>query len=389
MLDTVVIVMSEGYQIMNPDRFEPSLNILTQGSGYLGARGYIQCKQNPTKSELRSGIYKPRLTITKRFTGHGTFGMSLKIELSLPKLIYGNNFDELSDFDFDEVVTKLQAILKSMDVFIFKDVLKNAPISAVHYSKNIPITDGRRPKYFMDRVAESNISKILDTNEASYRNEGHLFKTHTNSFEVAFYDKIKDLEMSKRSQKRAYENSSEIQLDLFDELKNRKAFFEVLRIEIRLNKRQKIKSIFKKIDINKLPTFQNVFSSEISIKVLLYFLDEIIAKRPAIFDYKMKSTKKFLSETIISNPDIGPNRLLQILGAKLAFDEFGMRETRNILDRYSDRSWYRLVSQIKKIKYPNRKDPLTELRRKIEQYTPLHMLDYKGIMINNDKNEIN
>ncbi|MBP7700525.1 hypothetical protein KA111_00525 [Candidatus Woesebacteria bacterium] len=389
MLDTVVLVMHEGYTIQNPDRFEPSARILTEGSGYMGGRGYMQCKQNPTKSELKAGFYKPRLTLTKRFTNFGTFGLSLKIELSLPKLIYGNNFDELNDSDFDKVLDKLQQRLKSMDVLVFKHVLANTLISSVHYSKNIPITDGRRPKYWMDKIAEANISKILDTNQVDYRNEGHLFKTHTNSFEIAFYDKIKDLEMSKISSKRSYENDNEIQLDLFDELKNRKAFFEVLRMEVRLNKRQKINSIFKKLYIFKEPTFQNIFSSEISVKVLLYYLDKIREKRPAIFDYRITSTKKFLTETIISNPNIGANRLFQILGAKLAFDEFGMRETRNILDKYSNRSWYRLVNQIKNVKYPNRIDPLTEIRNKLLTYDALDLIDYKNHLINNDKNETN
>lgn len=40
----------------------------------------MQSKQNPTKKELRSGIYKPRLTIGHRINAHGSQVM-LKIEL--------------------------------------------------------------------------------------------------------------------------------------------------------------------------------------------------------------------------------------------------------------------------------------------------------------------
>jgi hypothetical protein len=390
MLDTVVIVMNEGFSIMKPDLFEPSAKILTDGNSYLGGRGYIQCKQNPTQAELRAGNYQPRLTYTKRFIGAGRFGLSLKIELSLSKLMYGNNFDELKDSDFDEVVSKLQSILKEqMGVLIFNNVLADAPISTVHYSKNIPLVDGRRPKYWLDRLAEANSSRILDTNKADYRNEGHLFKLHAKSYEVAFYDKIRDLQQAKISDDRAYSRGNEGQLGLFEVLQQRQQFFEVLRFEVRLNTRQKIRSIFKKLGVNSEPTLRGVFSSDQSLEVLTYYLDEIRAKRPALLDYKGSSAKKFMTETYIANPGLGPRKILQLLGMKVAFDEMGMRETRQMLNGYSDRSWYRLVSEVNSIHYPNRKDPLLELRDKLANYAPLHLIDYKDILINNDKYEIN
>ena len=390
MLDTVVIVMSEGFNIMQPELFEPSAKILTDGNSYLGGRGYIQCKQNPTKAELRAGIYKPRLTYTKRFIGAGRFGLSLKIELSLPKLIHGNNFDELSDVDFDKVVSKLQKILKEqMGVWIFEDILANAPISTVHYSKNMPLTDGRRPKYWLDILAEANSSRILDTNKADYRNNGHLFKLHAKSYEIAFYDKIRDLKRAKITDNRAFGRGNEIQLSLLDSFEERKSFFEVLRFEIRLNTRQKIRSIFKKLNIDSKPTLKDVFSSETALKVLNYYLDEIRSKRPALFDYKRSSAKQFLSEVYISNPKLSPRKIFQLLGIKVAFDEMGMRETREMLAGYTDRTWYRLVSEVNKTSFPNRIDPLLELKEKLAIYEPIHLIDYEDILINNDKNEAN
>lgn len=390
MLDTVVIVMSEGFSIMEPDRFEPSARILTEGSSYLGSRGYIQCKQNPTKAELKSGNYKPRLTYTKRFIGASRFGLSLKIELSLPKLIHGNNFDELSDADFEKVVTKLQHILKEeMGVLIFKNVLVDAPISTIHYSKNIPLTDGRRPKYWLDKLAEANSNHILDTNKADYRNEGHLFKLHAKSYEIAFYDKIRDLQQARIAGDRAYSRDNAMQLSLLDTFQERKSYFEVLRFEVRLNKRQKIRTIFKKLDIDSEPTFRGIFSSDKSLKVLLYYLDEIRSKRPPLLDYKRSSAKQFMTEIRISNPKLGSRKIFQLLGMKAAFDEMGVREARQMLSSYSDRTWYRLVSEINKINFPNRKDPLLEIRNKLTTYKPLNLIDYEDVLINNDKNEIN
>ena len=65
------------------------------------------------------------------------------------------------------------------------------------------------------KIKEANIKLLLDTNQTDYRNEGHSYKWHCNSYEVVFYDKIKDLEKAKHSEKRAIEKDSALQLNLF------------------------------------------------------------------------------------------------------------------------------------------------------------------------------
>ncbi len=385
MLDTVVITLSEGmFTIMDHDRFEPSARILTEGSGYLGGRGYMTCKQNPTSSELHSGYYKPRLTLTKRILGKGKLGLALKIELSLPKLMFGNNFDELTVSDFDLVAEKLLKVLKEMGVYVFMYVLKNAPISSVHYSKNVPLTDGRTPHYFLNKLSEANTSMLLDVNKSDYRNDGHLYKLHANSFEIAFYDKIRDLEASKVSDKRAVEKDNELQLGLFDDLSKRK-FFEVLRVEIRLGKRAKIRQVFKKIGFAVEPTFQNVFRSDISTAVIHHYLEDIQSKRPAILDYKNSGARRFITEVRIANPQTSNAELLKMYGLKQALEEVSLRELREMLGHGRDRGWYRLIEKVNNLKLPQRIDPLTEIIEKIKVYSPLHLVDYKEHLINNDK----
>src|SRR3989304_7550593 len=142
MLDTVVLTLSKGmYYIKEPDRFEPSARLILDENSSMGSRGYIPAKQNPTKRELQSGIYKPRLTLTNRFSHTGKREATLKVELSLPKLLFNNNFDELIDSDFEGVIQKLQIILKEMGVYAYKNSLITAPVSLVHFPKNIPLTD--------------------------------------------------------------------------------------------------------------------------------------------------------------------------------------------------------------------------------------------------------
>ena len=40
----------------------------------------------------------------------------LKIEFSAPKLLFGNNLEELEEADFDKIINKLQEIIKEREV---------------------------------------------------------------------------------------------------------------------------------------------------------------------------------------------------------------------------------------------------------------------------------
>ena len=161
----------------------------------------MKCTQNPTINELRQGIYKPRLTVTKRLNRLGGYDIPIKIEFSAPKMLFGNNFDELTDNDFPQLVTKLNTTLREMGVYISEERLANAPVSAIHFSKNIALTDYTLPYTYIKQLTKLNINKKLDTNQTDYRNEGHSFKYRANSFEIAFYDKLKDLQQGMTSEK--------------------------------------------------------------------------------------------------------------------------------------------------------------------------------------------
>jgi hypothetical protein len=256
MVDTIVLTLSKHmYHISNPDLFTPSARWVLMGHHKAHA---TQAKQNPTKKELRQGLYKPRLTISNRINALGAREVMLKIELSLPKLLLGNNFAELQYKDFTPLAHKLIAVLADMGVIITLADLAQAPVSAIHYAKNFRLTDGSTPYHYIQKIKAANIKLSLDVNQTDYRNEGHSYRWHCNSYEVVFYDKIKDLEKAKISSKRALEKDNELQIALLKELATRHRF-EVLRMEVRLNKRQKIKQLFKTLGIEADLTFQKLF----------------------------------------------------------------------------------------------------------------------------------
>jgi len=388
MIDTIVLVLNTGmFTILDHDKFSPSTKGLyssTDGYYRLGGRSNFTCKQNPTRDELKRGIYKPRLTATKRMNKAGKFEITMKVEFSIPKLLYGNNFDELTDEDFTTVIQKLNTILKSMGVYVFEQNLINAPVSSVHYSKNIILTDYSTPYTYLSQLAKLNINRRLDTNRTDFRNEGHSFKYRANSFEIVFYDKIKDLQQAKVSDKRAEEAENTIQLNIFDTLKKQKPF-EVLRMEIRLNKRAKIRQILKKIGKEIEPTFINIFKQDTAQKVLLHFIDEIEESYPPLLTYQYKGLKKCIEELMIANPQLKPTQALELTAFRGLLEEMGVREYREMMKMHGNYHWYNLNNKMKKLNYKSVKSVFSLLREQIDIFEPVKLLAFQDKMLNNDK----
>ncbi len=192
MIDTIVLTLnSETYHITNPEKFSPSAQwIMHPGAWAFG----IQSKQNPTKKKRARGIYKPKLTLSPRMGADRNQDVLLRVELSLPKLFFGNNIQELQYKHFRPCTQKLIETLNQMGVDITHDALVNAPVSAVHYSKKIPLTDGRTPHYFINKIKQANVKLSLDTNQIQYRNDGHSYRWHCKSYELIFYDKMRDFQ---------------------------------------------------------------------------------------------------------------------------------------------------------------------------------------------------
>lgn len=364
MIDTVVLLLpSDTFTISNTDKFVPSARWITNTS-FSAVHG-MQSKQNPTKKELAAGIYKPRLTL---FYSIPHKQVMLKIELSLPKLFYGNNFQELKGKDLQPLLSKLAHTLGQMEVIVDPKQLSKAHVSSVHYSKNIKLTDGSTPYHYIQKIKESNIKMSLDVNQTDYRNEGHSFKWHCNSYEVVFYDKIKDLEKAKQSEKRSIEHDNAIQMHLFPELRKDNTKLEILRMEVRLNKRQKMKQLFAKLGVKSDLSLKGLFKPAISRKVLLHYLDEFESKRPVLLDFKAMDDKDLLTMIILNNLDVSPKKIMQVYGFLKALEIMNIRELRTMLPKLNTRDWHCLMGVIKKIKLPEVHSPFEDIRKHIMKF---------------------
>jgi len=388
MIDTIVLTLKKSmFTITDHNRFEPSSKGLYDDSYGLGSRSYSTCKQNPSSTELKNGIYKPRLTITKRFYDRA-YQVILKIEFSAPKLIYKNNFDELEEDDFETVLYSLQEKLQDMGVQVSVYALVGSLVSSIHFSKNVVLTNGLTPFSILKEIQKANISKRLDSNQTDFRNEGHSIKFRTNSYEVTFYDKMKDMQQAVISDKRAVENDNKIQRSLFEELEETQRVrpLEILRMEIRLNQRQKINQVMQVLGINIKPTFRDLFRKEIAQKVLLHYLDLIEDNYPKVLSFQPKSTKDFISQFVIDNPTKKIKDSVLACGFRNMLSELSVREIRELHNRTPISSWYRFFQQMNGYNYTINKDSVFKpIRDSINEFKPLRTVDFQSQMLNNDK----
>jgi len=158
-----------------------------------------------------------------------------------------------------------------------------------------------------------------------------------------------------------------------------------LRVEIRLNRRQKINQILKKVGKDVEPTFTNIFSQDTAKKVLLHYINEIEDAYPPLLTYQYDSPKKFFAGFLVANPTIKLTPALKILGLRALLDDIGVREFREMTKRYGNSAWYSLNKEMKALGNTDEVSVFSLLRKQITEFEPLKLLAIQNKMLNNDK----
>jgi len=332
---------------------------------------YDKFVKNPSKRDLTSGLYFPRLTGYKR--KWATMGENVKIEFSAPKLLYLNNLDELEDKDFPQIIDTLQERLKAMGIMIEKETLINASVSSAHFSRNIKLEDNYTASYLISEINKVNLNKTFDLSRTRYVNNGQSLYAHATSHQLVIYDKIADLG---KDPKRAIDkDQTKYQRDLFELFINDKTA-EVLRFEIRLSQKQKMSSVLEKLGLPKNPTFKDVFNSEVSRKVVeQYWKNLIKEKNLGLFSISL-SLKEVLRILYLNDKEIKPKQAMYLVGLfMLGKDENGMRELRSIIGKnQNDRTWYRITRDMKLVSEVITKNNLrnwvVQIDNKLKTYEP-------------------
>lgn len=305
---------------------------------------YAKFVKNPSKRDLDSGLYFPRLTGYKRRIS-GAMQENIKIEFSVPKLLFYNNLDEVEDKDFERIVSTLKERLNTMGVIVSEEILNEAEVSSVHFSKNIELLNGYTVVHVISEISKANIKKTFDFSKTRFSNEGQSIYAHATTHELTIYDKLAD--MAKGKKRSIDKDQPPQQRSLFGELKQDN--LQILRIEIRIGQKKKLNQLLSKLGHRPDPTFRDIFSSRIAQSIVSDYWNKIIVDR-SFGTFSLSSDPiEVLSRIIRLDARMKPKQVIYLIGLHLlSRDKQGIRGfRRTITPITNDRTWYRIAADIK------------------------------------------
>lgn len=371
MIDTIKIVISytSRPQWVEKARLYQSID---------ATKGTFKATANPSSVYKKMGVYQPRLTYTERPSGkYGNLAYELAIELSLPKLIYGNNFTELTNADFEQVIKKLSETLrKTYNIWVLPHILERASVRKIDFSKNVVFTDRTPVSVIVGNIRTADISKTYDVQNTNFKNGGHIYHIHSNSLDIAFYDKVADLHQEKVSPKRSYEKDGYVQMSLLDELEKQK-YVSIARMEVRINGLIKLRQELKAIGVETDTTFKELFSTDISKKVLLRHWSNVFNKIPKI-PLDSDSPESLLINVAKANPDLTLTQALAVAHYQIMLKDHDERYIRNLAEGLFNYSQYKRFKQKgREPPSPTQLKTLLYVTDTLTAMKPVSIADYK------------
>jgi|GEM_PF-1905156 len=335
--------------------------------------GIIKAHLNISSSERRSGIYRPSFTYCQNPPGTNKPRHVLYVKASLPKLIFGNNFQEVTDIHRGQIVQILKRELERIGLNVSEQQIRTTDVTKIDVGKNVPYWNYVSTSQIIKDLSTADISSMYDVARQDFRNGGKSWRLHTNIEELVVYDKIYDLMRSRISEKRAIETDSYIQHNLLDKLTHHKNL-SVVRVEVRLNGKRKIRDTLERAGIkNPSIKFEDIFSTDVARRVLNYEWNAILNRIPKV--PLLADTPESLFVRILSDKEITPLKALAKLGQLQLLTVNDTRYVRNLFDeRFGREAW----GKIKGSRDPPSSEQLQNLlhiSKAIEEMQPIDIND--------------
>lgn len=226
----------------------------------------------------REAAYQPKVELFETLSrDQRNVQYVLRIEFSVPKLLYGNSLEEAIDATKDEVVSALIRALSRISIDVTAEALEKASVSGVHFCKNILLPRDIRMREVLKELACMDISKTVDVMSKQFKNGGKVLNIYSGTVERSFYDKIADAHRpkNKRSDKKLVGRERGI-IDTLD-LQGREMFRYEYRIKMAQTVRRDINAILKR-DKKSSVVFEDLFVPELSKAMLLASWDALTTR---------------------------------------------------------------------------------------------------------------
>lgn len=307
------------------------------------------------KQKLLQG-YQPRLTILKQMIPGG-FRWFMYIEFSVQKLMFGNNYQEVSDSDFGTICKKLEIFLKGKGVNLSAKEVADSICKTVHYAKNCVVSNTHDAILGLQKADfgvnfGSKQSKRLD----EYYGGGMGLNVYIQRRSLSFYDKNAELKQSIKSGDQPSLTTQDLQGI------NRR---QVLRMEFRLEDKQQIRKYLgiHGFEVDEQPKFSQVYGEKQAKAILSSELSKIDEKW--FWDSAVSSAqdiKRFMRRWL----SVGNSQGVSVVAtASMLANQYGSDEAKLILDR----QWGQAKRTVKKLGMKFARNPyLDELIKEIEDF---------------------
>ncbi len=363
MIDTVILTIPRDKleKLENKQGHFPIWTLHKRGIGF-----EIWIK-NSSKEDVKKGLSFIKLTgYIRNSSENRTSPKMVNIEFSVPKLLHANNLDEVEEKDFSIVIDMLHRRLFEMGELVIKKDLENAIVSGFHSSKNIVLSDGYTAYGVIKELSKINLTKKLELTKVNFKNDGNAVQMYAINHSIVYYDKIADLNQNKK--KAVDQDQTSQQFSLFQEIKKTQPKLEILRMEVRLSKKQKMDSVMEKLGFKNNPTFKDVFKKDVCQKIVRWYWDTII-KGENLFLFELSNNPMQLYKDILRKDEkMKVKQAMYMVGLSvLCKDEGGIRELRGISEkRTTQRNWYTISNSIKLLNKLAEKKDLHSWVRQIE-----------------------
>lgn len=217
----------------------------------------------------REAFYQPKVELLETLSNdRRSLVYVLRLEFSIPKLLFGNSLEEATEATKEQVIPALCRALSRIHLVITPEAIENASVSATHFSKNIILPRDIRMREVLKELSRMDISKAVDVMSKQFKNGGKVLNIYSGTVERSFYDKIADASRpkNKRSDKKRVGRERGI-IDTLD-LQGR----EMFRYEYRLKGAQTVRRVLnpvlgkeKKSDV----IFADLFAPELPKDIVL------------------------------------------------------------------------------------------------------------------------
>ena len=197
-----------------------------------------------TKEEKQLGLYRPKVVIENG---------DCSIEFSLPKLLKGNNVEEIYISDFPKILELLRSHLLDYGLETTTDNIAWADLYRMDPGKNCNLIKMGTVAQVLTILHRCLILGRKSDAQIQYRNGGRSLRIYTKSADFIIYDKFRCPEMTGDNEKAICEIMG-------------KSSVEVLRLEKRFN-RKSLCRLFRKYGI-KRPKFQDILNPQIAKDVI-------------------------------------------------------------------------------------------------------------------------